>query len=508
MGNGCTKYSKISPLDVKQMQQFVICCDAQFNITSISKDMCHLLSYTTQDSIIGQPITILMHDISKCKHLQYFKSIKLMDMADRVKLQQKLRQNMSKCIQHVILDKNRKPIICNLYLDLDIETCKSRLVVYVPKVTSRKFSHHIPIEFIQHINGKPSMNVQNYNQVICIMMDVAGSTTYAVNYGSTAMATMLHGVYQYTYNIIMSHFLPYVYIHETVGDSIFLIINADFMPKIPNDCASIALRAVTLIQRKLNWWLMLQNSEMHLRVGISFGQVTAGVVDGRTFRVFGPVVHLAQRIESQCDRNYICLSLEFVDTLTRQCPSVYDALLKERYADIKGFGNILHYIVDRKRLDRFALTQYAENGIIIYGDGDDGEGRSIFSRSGDCVWDIKSDSSSSILSSKTPNTPSSGIYTRISNDNHTTKSQSPTFPLMLSQNMGRRSSFHNICILKQGSRDLDIICSDSKNVLAHRECDGKHLRSRSSHHGLSMRNLPRLHRRSKSYGAHLVHNRA
>mmetsp|Transcript_177633 Transcript_177633/g.432176 ORF Transcript_177633/g.432176 Transcript_177633/m.432176 type:complete len:131 (-) Transcript_177633:144-536(-) len=110
------------------------------------------------------------------------------------------------------------------------------------------------------------------------------------------------------------------------------------MVRYPSRAAAIGSRVAMQVQRQLDVMLAAYSPEMYTRVGVAVGPVTAGVVDGRTFRVFGSTVHLCQRLESMCPRGKVACSMDFVDTLVQQIDE--NVTIEVQESEAKGFGVI------------------------------------------------------------------------------------------------------------------------------------------------------------------------
>uniref|UniRef100_A0A7S1LJ33 Guanylate cyclase domain-containing protein n=1 Tax=Alexandrium catenella TaxID=2925 RepID=A0A7S1LJ33_ALECA len=98
------------------------------------------------------------------------------------------------------------------------------------------------------------------------------------------------------------------------------------------------------VQQRLDELLAAYSPEMHARAGITVGPVSAGVVDGRSFRVFGATVHLAQRLEGLCPRGRVACSLDFLGAVHRHTGK-RGLSVELREAEAKGFGQVRFAIV-------------------------------------------------------------------------------------------------------------------------------------------------------------------
>ncbi|CAE8642139.1 unnamed protein product, partial [Polarella glacialis] len=78
------------------------------------------------------------------------------------------------------------------------------------------------------------------------------------------------------------------------------------------------------------------------------GRASAGVVDGRSFRIFGDTVHKAQRLESVCPRSKVACCADFLKLLREQ--------MQEQ--DFQGpFVSILHQHLPDSKLRNFRTGQ-------------------------------------------------------------------------------------------------------------------------------------------------------
>jgi len=137
----------------------------------------------------------------------------------------KLQNTMSNSREFVIFGRSLEPIVCGISIDLRSD--KSSTVVL--ELSDTKILHNVPLGFGQYINAAPGLFVKDYQDVICVMMDIASSTQYASTVSPKAMAELMHNVYITVNAVVLREVFPFAYIHEIVGDSIMLIVNAGFM---------------------------------------------------------------------------------------------------------------------------------------------------------------------------------------------------------------------------------------------------------------------------------------
>ena len=112
------------------------------------------------------------------------------------------------------------------------------------------------------------------------------------------------------------------------------------------------------MQLSLDSMLKEYSPDMYARVGISMGDVCAGVMDGRSFRVFGETVHLSQRLEAACPRHHIACQSTVYQLLGEQ---LLDPPASQRVqADLKGFGMVNYDVIPATRSARCLTKHFCE----------------------------------------------------------------------------------------------------------------------------------------------------
>lgn len=86
----------------------------------------------------------------------------------------------------------------------------------------------VPRNYLPYINRDPGLYVNNYDDVTCIMMDLANSTAFCVNNSPRNTASVYYDVHRIAKEVVLEVY-PFVYIHELIGDAVFLVVNASFM---------------------------------------------------------------------------------------------------------------------------------------------------------------------------------------------------------------------------------------------------------------------------------------
>eukprot|EP00873_Tetraselmis_striata_P030000 jgi/Tetstr1/450264/TSEL_037300.t1 len=282
-------------------------CDSDFNVVSSDANALMLLKYNEGD-LWGNPVTSIMTPLVAKIHMKMFKFLKQASASQIQQAAKGLKYDMANCRDFVLLNSNKDPVVVGVSIELAAD-CTSTINLYS---VSSTLLHTVPRGYEAFINQAPGMHVNDYSDVICIMIDISGSTEYATSVQPQDMATLMHDVYMAVNNIILRE-------------------------------------AATQSQRHLNNMLKRYSENLHARVGVSVGDVTAGVIDGRSFRIFGRMVHLSQRLESICPKGGIACSLPFLAMLEEQQELAADMSslgIKYSKAHMKGFGKLDYGVID------------------------------------------------------------------------------------------------------------------------------------------------------------------
>lgn len=306
-------------------------CDCNRNIISCSNS--DLLGY---DTLVNKNLNILMTPIiSKIHYCFYYK----LNTNDLNELRDKMRSTMHSPREYVIISYYGE----YLYGDLDVELLDNYESIITIKLIDNINSPLVPKKYLQFINNKPEFHVDKYQNCICIMCDMANSTEYACGNDSIRVARIYHDIYNIALHIIMKEYYPYTYIHETCGDNFFILINTEFMCKCEYFAATIALNLCKSLIPRVNEYLARISDTLYLRCGIAMGDISAGVIDGKTFRVFGDTVHLASRLENISGKNKISFNDKFHEKVMEEM-ELED--VEQSYKNLKGFGLTLYYQVN------------------------------------------------------------------------------------------------------------------------------------------------------------------
>lgn len=313
-----------------------IICDTNFIIQSYDDNTCDLLKCDNK-TLCNKCITTLMSSFIAELHEQYFDKLRNASIEERKSYAFRIARGMTNASTFVVYDMDKKPILCTIKVSLSddlssvvcIEKQKDNLTS-IPAIDTNKNRSvrtlHDPFR------------AETYDNVVCVMMDVSNSTNFTNQNDPIRTAKMYYDIYNIVKYEVLQYY-PYIYIHELLGDSIFLIVNAPFMVKNKCKCSSskIAIDISLHLQKEIDNLLKTIEIEekMYLRVGIAQGSIAVGMFDGRNLRVFGSTINLSQRLETLCDEGSIYVSH---DIITIESEQDYD--LKHHMSDIKGFGTM------------------------------------------------------------------------------------------------------------------------------------------------------------------------
>lgn len=339
------------------MKEFVLCCNFNNKIIDCDETACYELRYTRKELLDKQLEDLMSPYVAKLHHrmIRHMKSVSIEDLKI---IATRLKDRMSLATRYVIYDSNRKPILCSISVNIDVETLYNSVKISLTdtKCSMPTVEDAIPQLQLKYIGCKHERaHIGDFDNVTCVMMDLADSTQFVTKHSGKTMASVLSKVYDITTNIVLE-FHPFVYVHEITGDSMFLVIDAPFMVKGASSKHSsvLTMTIVSHIQKEIDDMLEKEyNGEMYIRVGISRGSLSAGVIDGRTFRLFGLTVHMAQRMEALCPRGHVTTTAEFYESLASQLKNgglnELSNIVKEsrsiNTSDVKGVGDVSYNVL-------------------------------------------------------------------------------------------------------------------------------------------------------------------
>lgn len=187
-------------------------------------------------------------------------------------------------------------------------SCKiKKNISIIPEVSNNLKKNNLNI-YINNYKLYHTDFIETTNKIIVINMDFINSTSIQKKNGIKYMINLNQKFMNDLKEILYSKYDNHIYIHEVVGDGIMLISAVDWIPQNINDYnASIVFNFLQDVYEKTN-------SYIDIRIGISYGKIFYGNIDGN-IRLFGDVLSLSNRLESNADKDNIMVDLGFYKKL-------------------------------------------------------------------------------------------------------------------------------------------------------------------------------------------------
>lgn len=300
-----------------------------FDIIDISNDLLTVLGYTTEES---KELTLLslLNDEMKRIHEKLVNPDKDVDYSKKI---EKLKSMKT---------LNMLPLRCknntyHMFGFQGVTRNDDNNFVFKFNTISSVDNIQIPKYFHTYINGVPkNMFLEQYTNAYIVCFDIMNSTDLCNKIGSFSIAKIYNDLYQIVHNSLYEISYPYIRIHETCGDSIMLIANTSFLPKTQK-IIELILKTCGLIISQIS-----KTKDFKVRCGISRGDISGGIIDGTSFRIFGSCVHMASRLESVCLANHISCQKEMIDDSIDH-PYIKKFKLNLKTKPLKGFGETPYY---------------------------------------------------------------------------------------------------------------------------------------------------------------------
>ena len=319
-------------------------CDKNQIIKRIHKSS--ILGFNDKE-LLGSHISVLIPKQLKQTHSTYVTNMKE-NLKDFKYYKNKLKRKNDNFNNIVHINtKFGQNLDFNIKVDLN-KDCSSKCTLTLVDTNLHIDTPQVPLDFMKYVNDRPSFHVKSYEDVICVMMDICNSTSFGLNRSSQDIASTYYNLIKLVYEMVTMFYHPFVIVHETVGDSIFLLLNIKSITLIHDNIHSFAINMSIELTKVINCFLSKQDDNMYIRCGISSGEVSGGVIDGKTFRVFGNCVNKASRLESTCNKNEIIIDNSILQHLKLSEDDLMSIQTKEIH--LKGIGVETVYILDNKIL--------------------------------------------------------------------------------------------------------------------------------------------------------------
>lgn len=300
--------------------------DLDFRVTDCTEAFTRLTGYTLE-CLKGECVSKLMTYFVKITHEKLFK---------RLRNSKKIETFKALDIEIEFMRKMRFINIVTLHGN--IIKCKAdfsydyvNIFINFEKVTRLQSPHIVDKSHLTLMNDEPKFSIGEYNNYISILFDVKDSTKLVQDLDSKQNAEIYHTLIKIVTDKINKKYTPYARIHETCGDSIYIYV------KPCESQSSMALLLAMELSRLMNRYLSKYNT--HIRCGVDIGDLSGGIIDGRTFRMFGKSINLAQRLESVCGKCEVVISQDIFAILPPEDQSKFTTHMSE----LKGFGDVSYY---------------------------------------------------------------------------------------------------------------------------------------------------------------------
>lgn len=326
-----------------------ILCNKEGLILNVTDPLLERLKYNFE-TLNSQFIGILMSEFMSMLHQKYY-----IPMFNRIEgIERNRIENKLKNLHHkrslIIYDIDRKAH----YVRVSIE----RLTLDSPMIDNEAEFHNpmrdsdflIQFHFINEteklfytqtpMEASKIFKLNKTNSVI-IMIDFVHSTELLHEKGAVSLIDVSIRFHAAITDLIRNKYYPFIYLHETVGDSFVMALNTDWTYNTEQFCASLAVNfAFDLIQATREF--------IKVRTGIGYGKIHYGTI-GSSFSFFGFPMNIAARLENKCKENEINICKALYDKLcgellTLKMDSYKDIIVKQKDT-LKGFGDTEYYSI-------------------------------------------------------------------------------------------------------------------------------------------------------------------
>ncbi len=350
--NLCNRNKKIiceTQIEKKHIKEkyFIKVKIPEHHIIDINDTLCELLLYNKEE-VIGQVVHELFTNTLFQKNINKFFTIQDKSIQNMFRIAKRFSKQISK-LRFIPLIKKDDTILwvkTNPYVYIH----QGEIYAYVLLTIydeQYKIAPNIPERFLKYINSPSSgeFYVDDFKDCIIIMMDIYKSTELTLTKTSMEMAQIYHQIIKKSNYLINHEFFPFIQFVEACGDSLMFIHSPELMLPL-NDILLEVINFSLLLTTNLNQYLNIHN--VHIRCGISYGNISGGIIDGKTMRWFGRPIHKASRLESKCIKNNIVIDDIIYNKLIEQKNFILTGIQEEK-CDLKGFGECIIYYINNEK---------------------------------------------------------------------------------------------------------------------------------------------------------------
>ena len=314
MGNCQNKEKQIEPNN----NDFIIIKIPEHSIVDISDNLTSKLGYC-KEYLLGS----LIHEVLMSKLLNIFieeKIKKIKNIINQGQLHNAFKETKSlvrlfsslrKC---VLIKKNEELIWINIEPHEYIENFKIFVKINIKIIDDFNIAPNIPLTFLKSCNHNPTMDTKLFDDVIVITMDMCGSTKLSTQKLPEEIALICSNVIRISMKILEEYY-PFFNFIKATGDSL-TFIHADGINLPLSTICSQGFNFAIELTKENN--IYLDEFGLHMRCGITIGQLCGGVIDGKTMDWFGSTLYRANKLESMCNKNCIVIDQLYLNKLKEE----------------------------------------------------------------------------------------------------------------------------------------------------------------------------------------------
>lgn len=174
---------------------------------------------------------------------------------------------------------------------------------------------------------EPAYIVEDVPGRICVMLDMANSTQFLYENDIDSITQIYYKIVERVDSIVCKKYHPYARIHETAGDSMFIVVDSKYPDRV-----TMTLAMVNEILSETSQ-ILSGHGDYYFRCGICTGDLVGGILDGKSYRLFGKAVNLAARMESAASKDTIVMC----ETTARDLQTEENVSLEYKTIECKGF---------------------------------------------------------------------------------------------------------------------------------------------------------------------------
>lgn len=306
---------------------YTILCDTHGTIVSVSDPLLKRLQY---DSAIleGQFIGILMSEFMSMMHKKFF----IGRFAAAKGVERNYLENKLKALHY------KRPL---LIYDIGGRAAPVSLSI-IPKQDRLSLTFEFITESSDLYYTKIPLTVdgvfkENKSDVVIICMDFVDSTGNLLLSGAPASIFINIQFHKSVIDLIRNKYYPFIYLHEVIGDSFIVALNADWTYTSHLFCATLAVVFIEDLVKATRHFVSI-------RAGVAYGKIHYGTI-GSTFRFFGFPMNMSSRLENKCNPHEINICNKLYSKLVEEQRYLQYTLSvpQKRTALLKGFGETEYY---------------------------------------------------------------------------------------------------------------------------------------------------------------------